>query len=171
MTDDVPDPGAFCIPTIEELDAMRTAIGLTQRDLSRRAGCEEGRFNTILNRDMDPQTETMRAFLHVLQEAEPRDRDEINRRGPKPKASPLVESVDGQSANEQIEACPACDSAAISRRESGTYWCEACNATFEEPAERDRRVKHGLPKDSVAATLAESSPDDVTANAVGGQDD
>jgi transcriptional regulator with XRE-family HTH domain len=84
----VPDPDAFDIPTVADLDAIRVAKGLSQRDLSRRAGCEQSRFNTILNKDIDPHVSTIRAFLTVLQEAEPRDDDEIERTGPKPSPSP-----------------------------------------------------------------------------------
>jgi|GEM_PF-6164642 len=83
-----PEPDSFRIPTIADLDAMRVAKGLSQRDLSLRAGCEESRFNVILNKDLDPHTNTLRAFLAVLQDAEPRDDDEIERTGPKPEPSP-----------------------------------------------------------------------------------
>lgn len=84
-----PNPRLFRIPTIDELDAMRVDRGLSQKQLSREAGMEPDRFNTILHRDMDPQTETMRSFLRVLQETTPRDDDEIDRRGPKPRRSTL----------------------------------------------------------------------------------
>ena len=89
-----PNPHIFRIPTVAELDAMRVARGLTQKELSRRAGCEPGRFNTILHRDMDPQTETMRSFLAVLRATEPRSDGEITRRGPKPRPSALADRLD-----------------------------------------------------------------------------
>lgn len=84
-----PDPDAFRIPTIDELDAMRTAAGLSQKDLSLRAGHNKGLFNTILRRDMDPQTSTLRSFLEVLREAVPQTDDEIECQGPKPERSSL----------------------------------------------------------------------------------
>jgi len=83
----VPDPDAFRMPTVAELDAMRVAKGLSQRELSRRAGCEQSRFCTILNKDIDPHASTLRTFLAVLQDAEPRADDEIERTGPKPEPS------------------------------------------------------------------------------------
>jgi transcriptional regulator with XRE-family HTH domain len=84
----VPDPDAFQMPTITDLDAMRTALNLGQRELSRRAGLEPSRFNHILHNDVDPHASTLRAFLGVLQDAEPRTDDEIERAGPKPEPSP-----------------------------------------------------------------------------------
>lgn len=87
-----PDPESFRIPTIDELDAMRTDLNLSQKELSRRAGVEDSRFNTILRRDIDPRTGTMRSFLNVLQNAELRSDDEIDRTGPKPKSSVLAEN-------------------------------------------------------------------------------
>lgn len=93
-----PDPDEFQIPTIEELDAMRVACNLPQAELSRRAGFEDSRFNDILHQDLDPQTKTMRSLLDVLQEAgtdEPEDRSDV--RGPKPKASPAVESGEDET--------------------------------------------------------------------------
>lgn len=92
MTDDTaPEPDDFRIPTIAELDAMRVDVRLSQRELSRRAGLEEGRFNSILHKDMDPQIGTMRALLDVLREAEPRTAEEIERTGPKPSPSEHTE--------------------------------------------------------------------------------
>jgi transcriptional regulator with XRE-family HTH domain len=89
----VPDSNAFRIPTVAELDAMRVEHGLSQRELSRRAGVEEGRFHHILQNDIDPQTETMRSFLSVLQNTQPQTEDELaSKRGPKPKPSPLADS-------------------------------------------------------------------------------
>lgn len=92
---DAPEPGDFRIPTVDELDAMRVAANLTQKELSRRAGCEPDRFNTILHRDMDPQTETMRGFLRVLQEADADAIDAANdsKRGPKPSPSTLSDAT------------------------------------------------------------------------------
>lgn len=88
----VPDPEAFRIPTIDELDAMRVEHGLSQRELSRWAGVEESRFHHILQHDVDPQTETMRSFLDVLQATEPQtEADLAAKRGPKPKPSPLTD--------------------------------------------------------------------------------
>lgn len=89
-----PDPDAFRIPTIDDLDAMRVAHGLSQKELSRRAGCEPDRFNHILHHDIDPQTATMRAFLDVLQAAEPQAPDDVERRGPKPRPSTLAGQLD-----------------------------------------------------------------------------
>lgn len=84
-------PEDFRIPTVGELDQMRVALGLSQRELSRRAGCGEGRFHAILHRGMDPQTDTMRSFLDVLQTAEPTEPEDIDRTGPKPRPSKHVE--------------------------------------------------------------------------------
>lgn len=92
--DGAPDPRAFCIPTVEELDAIRTELGLSQKELSRRAGLEPGRFNTVLRRDMDPQTETMRAFLDVLHAAADRSPEDVTRTGPKPERSTLIDDED-----------------------------------------------------------------------------
>lgn len=97
---DPPTPENFQIPTIDELDQMRTELGLSQRDLSRRAGMDENLFNTILHRDMDPQTSTMRALLQVLREAEPRTADEIERRGPKPESSSLASKLESMTPEE-----------------------------------------------------------------------
>jgi transcriptional regulator with XRE-family HTH domain len=83
----VPDPDAFRLPTITELDAMRTALNLGQRELSRRADLEPSRFNHILHNDVDPHASTLRAFLDVLQDADPQTDDEIERTGPKPEPS------------------------------------------------------------------------------------
>ena len=91
---DIPSPEAFAIPTIEDLDAMRVAHGLSQKELSRRAGCEPGRFHHILRNDVDPQTETMRAFLAVLQNTAPQTDGELaSKCGPKPESSTLAEGA------------------------------------------------------------------------------
>jgi len=84
----VPDPDAFRVPTITELDAMRTALNLSQAELSRQADLEQGRFSHILHNDVDPHASTLRAFLDVLQDAEPKTDDDIERTGPKPEPSP-----------------------------------------------------------------------------------
>ena len=87
-----PDPSDYQVPTIHELDAMRVDRGLSQKELSRRAGCEDGRFNHILHHDVDPQASTLRSFLRVLKEASPAEqRDLSNKRGPKPKPSDLAD--------------------------------------------------------------------------------
>lgn len=106
MTDtEIPDPEEYSIPTIDELDAMRVEQNLSQAELSRRAGLESGRFNTILHREMDPHVSTMRAFVEVLQEASAEndsdqslDKEDIeeatrSKRGPKPKPSTLVDKL------------------------------------------------------------------------------
>lgn len=88
-----PSPDDYRVPTIDELDAMRVAHGLSQKELSRRAGMEAGRFNHILHHDVDPQASTMRAFLRALREAVRADqRDLSTKRGPKPKPSTLADS-------------------------------------------------------------------------------
>jgi transcriptional regulator with XRE-family HTH domain len=84
----VPDADAFRVPTITELDAMRTALNLSQAELSRQADLEQGRFSHILHNDVDPHASTLRAFLDVLQDAEPKTDDDIERTGPKPEPSP-----------------------------------------------------------------------------------
>jgi transcriptional regulator with XRE-family HTH domain len=102
MTDDdarTVDRDAFRIPTISELDAIRTDLGLSQRELSRRAGLEDDRFNCILRRDMDPRSSTLRAFLDVLQEADAKTEEELNRPGPKPEASTLAQRLENTDAS------------------------------------------------------------------------
>lgn len=99
----VPDPGEFRIPTVAELDAMRVRHGLSQAEFSRRAGLEQTRFNTILNKDIDPQTRTLRAFLDVLKETEPDPDDELSAgpQGPDVAPSSLREEVERIWAEEE----------------------------------------------------------------------
>lgn len=88
----LPSPGDYRVPTIDELDAMRVDRGLSQKELSRRAGMEPGRFNHILHHDVDPHASTVRSFLRVLREAvQSEQRDLSNKRGPKPKPSTLAD--------------------------------------------------------------------------------
>lgn len=89
-----PRPEDFDIPTIDELDAIRTAYNLSQKELSRRAKMEPKRFGHILRNDVDPQTETMRDFLGVLKEAEPRGPEDVTRTGPKPAPSTHAETLE-----------------------------------------------------------------------------
>lgn len=97
----VPDPDDFAIPTIEELDQMRVAQDLNQRDLSRRAGVEPSRFNHILHNDVDPHVSTLRAFLHALRDADEADVQEVEH-GPDPTPSPNA----GRSRCWDGEDCP-----------------------------------------------------------------
>lgn len=103
--DDQPTPEQFRIPTVAEIDQMRVDRNLTQRELSRRAGFEKGRFNTILHKDMDPHTETMRSLLEVIQEADA-DREEqelASQRGPKPTPSPALEEDESSQDGEYLD--------------------------------------------------------------------
>ena len=162
MTDDGRGPDAFAIPTVEELDAMRTALGLSQRDLSRAAGLEQSRFNDILHNDLDPHVSTMRAFLDVLQDREP---EQTDRRGPKPSRSPNATDDDGL-----IEVCPRCDEAKLRHRSpnkpdsssdsDALYRCANCGQHCDEPARREPKDDPGL--SGLAQTLDDADPDLVT---------
>lgn len=88
-----PDPDAFAIPEVQDIEDIRVALNLSQKELSRRAGLESGRWNDILRRDSDPQTSTIRALLAALQDAEPRTDDDVTRTGPKPQPSSLVDKL------------------------------------------------------------------------------
>ncbi|MDS0280041.1 hypothetical protein NDI85_19845 [Halomicroarcula sp. S1AR25-4] len=98
-----PDPDAFRIPTIAELDAMRAAANLSMADLSECAGFTDNRFSHILTNDVNPQTRTIRAFLTALQEFD--GHTESGDQGPAPDTSDLVDD-DGPTAVdvEQIAA-------------------------------------------------------------------
>ena len=99
-------PGDFRIPTIDELDSLRVDHGLSQQELSRRAGMEESRFNHILHNDIDPHTSTLRAFLGVLQNTPKMDESDLSqKRGPKPKPSPLASgAVSAPESEEPVES-------------------------------------------------------------------
>jgi len=84
-----PGPDAFHIPTIAELDAMRAAANLSMRDFSECAGFKDNRWSHILNNDVNPHTQTVRAFLTALQEFD--GHTETGNQGPDPSASELVE--------------------------------------------------------------------------------
>ncbi|SEH60696.1 hypothetical protein SAMN05192561_11229 [Halopenitus malekzadehii] len=88
----------FRIPTIREIDEMRVELGLSQAELSRRAGFEKDRFNGILYNGYDPHTSTLRSFLDALQDAEPKADEEIERRGPKPEPSTSVDEYERLSS-------------------------------------------------------------------------
>lgn len=111
-----PRPEDFDIPTIDELDAIRTAYNLSQKELSRRAGMEPGRFHHILQNDVDPQTGTMRAFLDVLKEAEPRGPEDVARTGPKPAPSTLAETLEETDADDIGEPSVRTDGSGTSER-------------------------------------------------------
>lgn len=64
------DPADFAVPTIEELEAMRRAYGMSKAELTRRAGMEAGRWSYITTHMPDPQVSTIRAYLRALQEAD-----------------------------------------------------------------------------------------------------
>lgn len=66
-----PDPEAFRIPTIGELDAIRQDRNLSMRQLSLRAGFEYHRFEQVKNNGGDPPASTLRAFVDALREADP----------------------------------------------------------------------------------------------------
>jgi transcriptional regulator with XRE-family HTH domain len=125
-----PDPDQYRIPTIDELDAMRVGRGLSQKELSRRAGCEDGRFNHILHHDVDPQVSTLRSFLRALKESAPAEqRDLSNKRGPKPKLSTLS---DPPQSLDDVRF----------RHDGGTTTslpdpvCEFCGEAIRKPAQR-----------------------------------
>ena len=75
MPSEAPDPDAFAIPSVDELDAMREAYGLSRAEFSRQAGRDDaGAWSEIVREGIDPRTSTIRAFLDVLHEAVPNDR-------------------------------------------------------------------------------------------------
>lgn len=75
-------------PSIKELDQRRVEYGLSQRELSRRAGFEEGRFNDILTKGLTPTDETVDALVDVFEQTEPLSADDLSsKRGPKPQPS------------------------------------------------------------------------------------
>jgi len=164
---DSPTPTTFEIPTIAELDAMRVARDLSQRDLSRRAGMEQSRFNHILTHDVDPHVSTMRAFLDVLREIEPDTTRYDDRQGPKPDRSPAVD--DGSGPGEQadqsqtVRACPECDSTGVTATVRDTtdndYYCRHCSARFDSPKERERYAESGL--NGLARKLDKAEASDV----------
>ena len=88
QTEPTPDPDAYRIPTIEELDAMRVAENLSMKDLSECAGFKANRFSYILNNDVNPQTRTIRAFLTALQEFD--GHTTSGDQGPEPSRSALA---------------------------------------------------------------------------------
>lgn len=83
------DADDYRIPTIDELDAMRVAAGLSMKDLSDCAGFKSNRFSHILNNDTNPQTRTVRAFLTTLQAFD--GHSPSGEQGPDPEPSELVE--------------------------------------------------------------------------------
>jgi transcriptional regulator with XRE-family HTH domain len=83
-----PDPDDYRIPTIDELDAMRVAAGLSMKDLSDCAGFKSNRFSHILNNDTNPQTRTIRAFLTALREFD--GHSPSGEQGPDPERSEQV---------------------------------------------------------------------------------
>lgn len=71
---------------------------------------------------------------------------------------------------DQIPACPDCDSGSVSMNSTGgpsryedpdTYRCSDCYATFDDPNHRDRRGPGGLPGNSLAAALSDADPSEV----------
>lgn len=97
------NPESYAIPSIDELDAMRVTHGLSQKEFSRRAGVEAGRFNHILHNDIDPRTSTTRAFLEVLQETDVETEEDLaSKRGPKPKPSTLTEKLDAADPDDLL---------------------------------------------------------------------
>ena len=84
-----PDPDDYRIPTIDELDAMRVAAGLSMKDLSDCAGFKSNRVSHILNNDVNPQTRTIRAFLTTLQAFD--GHSPSGEQGPDPEPSELVD--------------------------------------------------------------------------------
>lgn len=140
------DPGAFRIPTIDELDAMRVDHGLSQKELSRRAGVEESRFNHILHNDIDPQTATVRAFLSVLQTTGAQtDEDLGSKRGPKPKPSTLAGEPDRGESDIRTDGgrstagiqydyrCVECDNGIhASLIDTDRFVCSACGGDLQE---------------------------------------
>ena len=71
MPSDSPDPDAFAVPSVAELERMRREYEFTMREFSRRAGFEDDRWRDILRKDIDPQLSTVEAFLDVLKDADP----------------------------------------------------------------------------------------------------
>ena len=170
---DSPTPATFEIPTIGELDTMRVARDLSQRDLSRRAGMEQSRLKQILTHDVDPHVSTMRAFLEVLREIEPDAARYDDRQGPKPDRSPAVddESGSGEQADQSqtVRACPECDSTGVTATVRDTtdsdYYCRHCSARFDSPVERERYAESGL--NGLARKLDDADPDAVSADRAG----
>lgn len=76
---DIPGPERF---TVEYIDEQREHYGFSRSEFSRRAGREVGAWSEIVTQGIDPQASTLRAFIRVLDEADPNgDRP---RRGCKP---------------------------------------------------------------------------------------
>jgi transcriptional regulator with XRE-family HTH domain len=94
-----PDPDDYRIPTIDELDAMRVAAGLSMKDLSDCAGFKSNRFSHILNNDTNPQTRTIRAFLTALQAFD--GHSPSGEQGPDPEPSELVD--DGSDGPTEVD--------------------------------------------------------------------
>jgi len=78
-------------PSLEELDRRRVEHGLSQSELSRRAGFERNRFNHILTKGLTPTDETLDALIEVLEQTDPLDEDDLSsKRGPKPQPSSVL---------------------------------------------------------------------------------
>jgi len=78
-------------PSLEELDRRRVEHGLSQSELSRRAGFERNRFNHILSKELNPTDETLDALIEVLEQTDPLDEDDLSsKRGPKPQPSSVL---------------------------------------------------------------------------------
>jgi len=153
--DATPRPRDFEIPTIDQLDKMRVAQDLNQRDLSRQAGLEPGRFNHILHGDVDPHVSTMRAFLHALQHGDGPDIMEPEH-GPDPEPSPHA----GRKRCWDGEDCPHedCDGE-LGQQDRLNVMCRTCEdvwthvktdtkhklqtADYEFVAEKPRAIADG----------------------------
>ena len=71
MPSNQPDPDAFAVPSVGELDAMREAYDMTPSEFSQEAGREPGAWSEIVREDIDPRASTIVAFLEVLQDTDP----------------------------------------------------------------------------------------------------
>ena len=88
MSSNTPDPDEYRVPTVEELDAIRDAYGISRSEFSRRAGREVSAWSEIVRDDIDPQASTLQTFLEVLQETDPNGDRRRRGRDPEPACQP-----------------------------------------------------------------------------------
>ena len=81
-------PEELHVPTVGELDALREEYDLSKKEFARRAGFDEYRWLDITRHDLDPQASTLRAFVRVLQKADPNGDRPRRGRNPEPACQP-----------------------------------------------------------------------------------
>lgn len=70
----------YHVPSVEDLEAARERLGISQSELSRRAGRESQAWNEIVQHNVDPQLSTVQAFLDALRDADADDQPELGRK-------------------------------------------------------------------------------------------